>query len=72
MPRFLIIYAAMCLSFFLGWLIAALCAAGKIRRLEVEVRALHLLRDDESRAWLATLVRAVAHREYKSQDGGAS
>lgn len=73
MARFLIIYAALCFAFFLGWLISSLFAAGKIKHLEAELRALHLLRDEENKSWFATLVRSVAaHKKFQSQDGGAS
>ena len=72
MLRFLIIYAALCFAFFLGWLISALFSSVKIKHLEAEIRALHLLRDEENRAWFAALVRSVAHKKYQSQDGGAS
>jgi len=72
MLRFLIIYGALTVAFGLGWLIASLFAVGKIRHLEAEIRALHLLRDDENWAWFATLVRSAAHKGYLKINGGAS
>jgi len=72
MLRFLIIYGSLVFAFCLGWLIASLFASGKIRRREAQIRALHLLRDDENKAWFATLVRQAAHREYLKINGGAS
>lgn len=68
MLRFLIIYGALVFAFCLGWMIAALCAAGKVRDLQSRIMELELLREDENREWLATLVRATLSR-FRSQNG---
>ena len=71
MIRFLIIYGSLVIAFCLGWLIASLFASGKIRRREAKIRALHLLRDEENKAWLETLTRsAAAHKRYQIHNGG--
>lgn len=70
MLRFLITYGALVFAFCLGWLMAALCSAGKVRDLQSRIMELELLREDENREWLSALVRSVAHGKYQNSKGG--